>query len=264
MAKRRAGDFSGLAERYQRYRPDYPPELLNAAIAFLCDGGGTTPELALDVGAGTGISTRAWRRALGASWRVVGAEPGAEMCATAARATPVGCGIAYLRAKAEALPLAGAALGLIAAAQAAHWFDRPRFYGEAERTLCRGGVLAILLNNRDWSAAAFLDRYEALLERHAPGYHRTFRHIGFAQELAKLPWVSATATAAHRWSRRLAPDELLGLMRSSSIARSAAESLGEANFRAAAEALIAEAVEADGRISLPYVGEVHLARKLAS
>ena len=265
MGKYRAGDFSGLAQRYQRYRPDYPNEILAAAVAFLREGGVDVRNLlALDVGAGTGISTRAWQRVLGEACCIVGAEPGAEMCAMAARSTATGCGIAYVRAKAEALPIAAGAAALVAAAQAAHWFDRPRFYAEAERVLGPGGVLAIVANHRNWSAAAYLERYETLLERHAPGYRRKFRRRAFVAELARLPWVAATATSTHRWSRRLTTAELLGLMRSSSIARAAAESLGEAGFRTALATLIAEAVEADGRITLPYVAEIHLARRRAA
>jgi SAM-dependent methyltransferase len=263
MAARPAGDFSGLSRTYQEHRPDYPPEILDAGVGFLAAHGVAcdTGLLAVDVGAGTGISTRAWRRALGAHCRIVGVEPGDDMRREAAAATSDELRIEYRPGTAEALPVGDGEAGLITAAQAAHWFDRPRFYAEAERALGRAGVVAIMANNRDWTASRFLDRYEALLEAHAAGYHRDYRRIAFADELALLPWVEATATHRHRWTRRLTPDSLTGLLSSSSLAQRAVAALGADPFRATVDRLIAEAVDADGLIEFPYVAEIHLARR---
>jgi SAM-dependent methyltransferase len=179
----------------------------------------------------------------------------------AVAATPPDARIAYRPGAAEALPVGAGEAGLVTAAQAAHWFDRPRFYAEADRVLGPAGVLAFMANNRDWTASPFLDRYEALLEAHEKGYRRDYRGVDFAAEFARLPWVEATAVHRHRWSRRLAPAELEGLLLSSSVARRAAAAMGEDRFAAAVDRLIADAVEADGRIAFPYVGEIQLARK---
>jgi SAM-dependent methyltransferase len=263
MAARTAGDFSGLSRTYQEHRPDYPPEIMEAGVAFLAAGDVAcdTGLLAVDVGAGTGISTRAWRRALGPDCRIVGIEPGDDMRREAAAATPDDLRIEYRSGTAEALPIPAGEAGLITAAQAAHWFDRSRFYAEAERALEHAGVVAIMANNRDWTASRFLDRYEALLEAHSAGYHRDYRRIDFAGELARLPWVKDTAIGRHRWTRRLTPDALTGLLLSSSLAQRAIAALGVDQFRATTDALIAEAVDADGLIEFPYVAEIHLARR---
>jgi SAM-dependent methyltransferase len=263
MSKRKAGDFSGLSETYQRHRPDYPPEITAAGAAFLHAGGRPCDAslLAVDVGAGTGISTRAWRRALGDACRIVGIEPGEDMRREALASTPATLRIAYLGGTAEALPIDTGAAGLIAAAQAAHWFDRPRFYAEAHRALGPAGVVAIMANNRDWTASEFLARYEALLEAHSAGYHRALRSIDFADEFLRLPWVEASTTHRHRWARRLAPEALDGLLRSSSIAQRAVAAIGADRFLAAIRQMIAEAADADGMVEIPYVSEIHLARK---
>jgi SAM-dependent methyltransferase len=51
--------------------------------------------------------------------------------------------VTYAQAPAEALPLPDASLDVLKVAQGVHWFDRPRFYAEARRTLKPGGVLAV-------------------------------------------------------------------------------------------------------------------------
>jgi SAM-dependent methyltransferase len=135
------------------------------------------------------------------------------MCREAIALTPAEQSIQYLITKAEALPIATGQAGLITAAQAAHWFDRPRFYAEAERALRPAGVVAPMANHREWKGSAFLGRYESFLEEHSPGYQRDFRIIDFGAELAALPWVGATCGHRHRWSRRLTPDALIGLLR---------------------------------------------------
>jgi SAM-dependent methyltransferase len=145
MAARKGGDFSGLSQEYQRYRPDYPGEITAAGAMFLRAGGLACDSrlLAVDVGAGTGISSRAWRRALGNACRIVGIEPGEDMRREAIAGTSAGQRIEYRIGTAEALPIATGEAGLVAAAQAAHWFDRPRFYAEANRVLGPAGWLPL-------------------------------------------------------------------------------------------------------------------------
>ena len=50
--------FTGLAEAYQKYRPDYPAEALVLVREYWAATPGV-PRILADVGAGTGISTRA-------------------------------------------------------------------------------------------------------------------------------------------------------------------------------------------------------------
>jgi SAM-dependent methyltransferase len=50
--------------------------------------------------------------------------------------------VRYERALAEALPTADASVGLVAVAQAIHWFDFERFYAECRRVLVPGGIVA--------------------------------------------------------------------------------------------------------------------------
>ena len=47
-------------------------------------------------------------------------------------------------APADALPVAAGAASLVTAAQAAHWFDLPRFYAEVRRISAPGAILALI------------------------------------------------------------------------------------------------------------------------
>jgi ubiquinone/menaquinone biosynthesis C-methylase UbiE len=118
--------FDGLAAGYGQFRPDYPGDILQA-IADSARLVEATAPLALDVGAGTGISTRALAKALGERWRVIGLEPSADMREAASGEAHNGAVIDYREGTSQRLPVANAKAGLILVAQALHWFDRPTF-----------------------------------------------------------------------------------------------------------------------------------------
>lgn len=117
---------------YARYRPDYP-DALAAALAAL----GPARRLAVDVGCGNGQFTRRLAAHFDA---VMGVDPSADQLAHA-EDDP---GIAYRCAPAEALPVEDGSTDLVTAAQAAHWFDLPAFYAEAQRIVAPGAAIALI------------------------------------------------------------------------------------------------------------------------
>jgi SAM-dependent methyltransferase len=128
----------GAAARYARHRPDVTGPVLGVLGRVVR----SPVDLALDVGCGTGQSTRALRSL---ARRVVGIDVSAEMVEAA---TPADC-VEYRVGEAEDLPLAASACDLVAAGLAMHWFDRDRFLSEAHRVLRPGGVLAVW--NAGWA-----------------------------------------------------------------------------------------------------------------
>jgi SAM-dependent methyltransferase len=122
--------FSGHADDYAAYRPTYPPGL----FAYLA-GLAPARELAWDAGCGSG------QAALGLAAhfaRVVATDPSAEQIRHAVAHER----ILYKVEPAERSSLAPSSADLIVVAQALHWFDLDRFYGEARRVLKPGGALA--------------------------------------------------------------------------------------------------------------------------
>ncbi|HSN90377.1 MAG TPA: class I SAM-dependent methyltransferase [Anaeromyxobacteraceae bacterium] len=134
-----ARGFEAAAEAYDRGRPGYPAEAVEALAAALRLGPGVR---VLDLGAGTGRLAAL----LAARARpVLAAEP---VVAMRRRLAAVG-GAIPLGAVAESLPFRDGSLDAVAAAQAFHWFDGPRALCEIHRVLRPGGRLGLLWNQRD-------------------------------------------------------------------------------------------------------------------
>jgi SAM-dependent methyltransferase len=124
--------FERGGDAYARSRPDYPPEL----AAFLASIAPDT-RLAIDVGCGNGQLTCL----LAAHFdQVIGIDPSRDQIANAVPHDRV----RYLCAPAEDIGLPEHRASLITAAQAAHWFDLPRFYGEVAKVAGDGAILALV------------------------------------------------------------------------------------------------------------------------
>ena len=155
--------FSDRVADYVRYRPGYPPELLEC-LRRTC---GLRPQwVVADVGSGTGLLAKVF---LENGNRVFGVEPNAAMRAA---------GDEFLRGfdqftsqegRAEATGLPVHSVNLITAGQAFHWFDRQRTRTEFERILKPGGWVVLVWNER-LTSTPFLADYEQLLHRYSPDY----------------------------------------------------------------------------------------------
>lgn len=123
--------FSGHAQDYRLYRPRYPEALFRwlAETAPDCD-------LAVDVGCGNG---QAAGRLAKYFERVWASDPSAQQIDHAETVE----GVAYHVSAAESIDLGDNCVSLVCAAQAAHWFDLPRFFDEVQRVLKPAGVVAL-------------------------------------------------------------------------------------------------------------------------
>jgi SAM-dependent methyltransferase len=158
--------FKGRAELYARHRPGYP----DGVVTLLEGECGLAPgSIVADLGSGTGILAG---MLLARGCRVFGVEPNAEMRAEGERALASYPGFVSVDARAEATTLPAASVDLITAAQAFHWFDRPRARAEFARILKPGGWVVLLWNLRRKDANAFAVAYERLLLEYATDYER--------------------------------------------------------------------------------------------
>lgn len=124
--------FSGVAQAYAQARPEYPDSLFDLLAAHV-----PASAQVWEPGCGSGQATRG----LAARFAHVHAtDPSPQQIAQhwAHGAENVTVAVE----PGERTALADASVGLVAVAQALHWFDRDEFIRECDRVLAPGGVLA--------------------------------------------------------------------------------------------------------------------------
>jgi ubiquinone/menaquinone biosynthesis C-methylase UbiE len=139
--------FSSRVENYVKYRPGYPPAILDL-LRDKC--GLTSASTVADIGSGTGILTGLL---LKSGARVFGVEPNPDMRAAGERLLAGQANFTSLAGTAEATTLPAQSVGIITAGQAFHWFDREPTRREFQRILQPGGSSSKPTNNC-WSPTA--------------------------------------------------------------------------------------------------------------
>jgi SAM-dependent methyltransferase len=156
--------FSSRVDNYVRYRPGYPPEVLEL-LKKEC--GLTAESVIADIAFGTGIFTRLLAEN---GNRVYGVEPNADMRRAGELFLKGYSRFTSVAGTAEATTLADHSVDIVTAAQAAHWFDRERARREFVRILKPGGWCALLWNDRRLDSTEFLRHYEELLRTYGTDY----------------------------------------------------------------------------------------------
>jgi len=201
--------FDGLAEAYEMHRPGYPVLAFQALVADLrCP-----TKVAVDVGAGPGNSTAALRAALGTDWRYIAIEPGRDMRRVLTRRFSTAPDVQITDATAEDMKLPGGFAAILLSCTAFHWFDRPRFYAEAERVLAPGGVLALIRNRR--KPTAVIQAFDQYIAAHASETQdlarREARKEPVVRDLAGLPGFMTARSSTYAWSTEMTARSLIDL-----------------------------------------------------
>jgi SAM-dependent methyltransferase len=169
MVKSPTARFSDRVENYVRYRPGYPPEVIDL-LRLEC---GLLPTHAIaDVASGTGLFTRLL---LENGNQVFAIEPNAEMREAGGQMLQSYPNVTSLAGTAEATGLPADSVEFVTAAQAAHWFDRSLARAEFVRILKTGGWCVLLWNERRTASTSFLRDYEQLLLAYGTDY-KEVRH----------------------------------------------------------------------------------------
>ena len=124
--------FSEHSDLYVRARPVYPDALFDAIALDL-----TSRDLAWDCGTGNGQAAVKLAKYFD---HVHATDPSPQQIRNAVRVENVEYGVG----PAEESDLPSQSVDLILVAQALHWFDLERFYGEARRVLKRNGKIAVV------------------------------------------------------------------------------------------------------------------------
>ena len=168
--------FSGFAADYDAYRPTPPPVIADILCAF---AQAARPGLVVDIGCGTGLSTRLWS---GRAARVVGIDPSPDMLAQACAAT-TNPAISYCAGTSGATGLAGGQADIVTCSQSLHWMEPAETFAEAARLLRPGGVFAAY--DCDWPASVGSWRVMAAEAELAAAATRVHNERGFAPGLKR-------------------------------------------------------------------------------
>lgn len=224
-----ADHFSTVAKRYAAYRPHYPAALVDVLASHAETG------VAWDVGCGTGqLSVGLAERFA----RVIATDP-AQALLDAAEPHPR---VEYRRATAEHSGLPDASVDLVVAAQAAHWFDWPRFVAEAGRVARPGAVVALVSYGTVVVPGAAGDELARYYREVAGPYWPAARaHVENGYRDLVWPWpaieleLAAPLEMTAAWTR----DELIGYVSSWSATARLVELEGRGPFEALGAALAA-------------------------
>ena len=243
--------FSARVENYIRYRPSYPPQVLETLRS---ECGLTASSTVADIASGTGIFTRLL---LENGNRVFGVEPNREMREAAERLLAGYPRFTSVTGTAEAATLPDQSVDLATAAQAAHWFDLPKARIEFARILKPGRWAALLWNERCTDTTPFLREYEELLLQYGTDYEKvrhehTTDNIG--EFFASVPFEQRVFDMRQDFNYA----QLEGRLLSSSYA----PMQGHPNY----EAMLAElrrvfgAHQVNGRVGMEYRTRMYFAR----
>lgn len=196
----RAESFGSVAERYDRFRPDYPDQLIDGLMR-------ARPVSALDVGCGTGkVALSLARRGVG----VLGVDPDERMASIARRH-----GVPVEISSFEDWIDAGRHFDLIVSGHAWHWVDPRQGVPKASRLLRPGGAIA-----RFWNYHAvdvrLLAEFESIYREIAPDAHVIGRDPGELPD-AHDPFSEdrtfrSTESVRYRWNQTLTADKWAGLI----------------------------------------------------
>jgi len=128
--------FGSIAEDYDGLRPQAPQEAVDWLVPSGC-------EIAVDVGAGTGLFTR---RLIGRAGQVIAVEPDERMRDVLAARSP---DVRALEGRGESIPLPDASADAVFVSSAWHWMDRELTVPEIGRVLRNGGRLGLIWTSRD-------------------------------------------------------------------------------------------------------------------
>jgi len=167
--------FSNRVENYIKYRPQYPPVILDLLKTKM----GLRPSsVVADTGSGTGLLSQLL---LASGCIVYGVEPNQAMREAGERLLQAYPQFRSINGTAEATTLESSSVDFITAGQAFHWFDIDAARSEFQRILRPAGWVVIIWNSRRKDSAPFLEAYDKLLDDFGTDY-RQVSHLSVGEK----------------------------------------------------------------------------------
>lgn len=127
--------WSGVTANYNDNRPVPPESLINALLRF---SKMDKPDLVVDLGCGTGNSTRIWQEK---AHRVIGIDPSHDMLSSA-KAYNMHQNVEFVQANAHDTQLSDASADVVVASASIHWMEPNPTLKEIRRILKSGGIFS--------------------------------------------------------------------------------------------------------------------------
>jgi SAM-dependent methyltransferase len=252
--------FRSTVPYYVRYRPRYPPTLLDAvAEALALDGTGRL----LDLGSGPAFL------AIGLAWRfeeAVAMDPEPEMIAAAdAEARAAGVALTLVRGSSEDLDPdrpgpRPEAFRLVTMGRSFHWMDRERTLHALDALVTPGGSIGLFdVDHVETPENAWEAALDAVRDRFTPDSRRRRRGEQERHEaVLTRSAFSSINRVSHVWRQRVSVDDLVGRMLSMSATAPDALEVGLSELAAALhralgpfirDGLVEEVLEADALLA---------------
>jgi SAM-dependent methyltransferase len=231
-AAERSQSFGAIAEDYDRFRPGPPDEAVDWLLPAGC-------QVAVDVGAGTGLLTRVLERKVP---RVVAVEPDDRMRAVLSARSP---GTEALDGRGEAIPLPAASADGVFVSSAWHWMEPEPAVAEVTRVLRDGGRFGLIWTRGD-SETGWL--HEISLRERAGGARTGRRHGPRSVALPAGAQLTNITTRSFSFMLTTTVDTLVAMLGTYSgviTATPAEQAAGLDRARAALDALFPGASEID-------------------
>jgi SAM-dependent methyltransferase len=203
--------FDSVAAHYDRYRPPYPDETINAVVSLSALGPASR---LLEVGCGTGQATVQFA-ARGYSIDCV--DPGRNLVACATRNCSRYPRIRFTVDTFENAALRPRRYDLLFSAHAFHWVSPKVRLKKAAHLLTRGGCLALLYNYPGRPEEKPLQKLGLQLEKESRGRLGSWDYMNdialWSAEIASCGLFRDLTVCRHRWFKRYTAEEYVGLFR---------------------------------------------------
>jgi len=170
--------FAGLADPYDAFRPR-PPQILAEILTRLAQI--SCPRLAVDLGCGTGLSTRFWAEYIE---KVVGIDPAIDMLLKAKSQTTA-ANISYRQGFSHDTGLPDHCADIVTCSQSLHWMEPTSTFKEVSRILRSGGVFAAY--DCDWPPTLGNWEVEMAYKEFMAGVRKIEEEQGYAVDLKRWP-----------------------------------------------------------------------------
>lgn len=129
--------FLGFADTYDKYRPSAPNMITDILTNYL----GKNPEVVIDLGCGTGLSTMVWKDI---AKKVIGIEPNVDMRSQAEEKLKADSikNINFQAGYSNQMNIEANSANIVTCSQSFHWMEPKSTLEEVSRVLIEGGIFA--------------------------------------------------------------------------------------------------------------------------